>query len=314
MPGPQRPTAILLMALGGPSTLEEVEPFLLDVRGGRPTPPKLIEEIRDRYRMTGGRSPVPPIMREVAGKLEQSLNGPGGERYRVYVGYRHWRPFIRDAYAELLDDRPEALIGLCMAPQYSSLSVGAYVKKVEEARASLGGDCPISFVKSWHRHPRLVHAFADAIGVGLQRFPAEVRGRVPILFTAHSLPERILSAQDPYPTEVQGTVEAVCARLGGIPPRLAYQSQGQTEEKWLGPTVEETLTALAEGGHRHVLLAPVGFLSDHLEVLYDVDIHFKRCAADKGLSLERMPMLNASQALVSTLASVVQEHEAASVH
>ena len=132
------------MALGGPDKLEDVEPYLLDVRGGRPTPKELVEEIRERYRLTGGKSPAPGITREVARKLEQQLNGPGGERVRCYVGFRHWHPYIKDTYAELLDDRPERLIGLCMAPQYSSLSVGAYVKKVEEARAELGGEFPVT--------------------------------------------------------------------------------------------------------------------------------------------------------------------------
>jgi ferrochelatase len=313
MPGLQKPIAVLLMALGGPDKLEDVEPYLLDVRGGRPTPKELVEEIRERYRLTGGKSPAPGITREVARKLEQQLNGPGGERVRCYVGFRHWRPYIKDTYAELLDDRPERLICLCMAPQYSSLSVGAYVKKVEEARAELGGDFPVTYVQSWHRHPGLIRALADNVSAGLLKFPAEVRGRVPILFTAHSLPERILAMNDPYPDEVRGTVEAVCQRLGPVTFRFAFQSQGRSAEKWLGPTVEATLEDLHREGHRQVLIAPIGFLSDHLEVLYDVDIEFKQLAASKGMSLERIPMLNATQPLIDTLASILDAHLAAPV-
>lgn len=313
MPGPQRPIAVLLMAVGGPDKLESVEPYLLDVRGGRPTPPALVEEIRERYRMTGGKSPVPGIMREVARKLEQKLNGPGGERYRVYVGFRHWHPYIKEAYAELLDDRPEALIGLCMAPQYSSMSIGAYQKKVEEARAALGGDFPVSFVRSWHRHPRLIQAIADNVQAGLQKFPADVRSKVPILFTAHSLPERVLEMKDPYPDEVRGTMEAVCERLGTVPARFAFQSQGRSDEKWLGPTVESVLDELHAEGHRHVLIAPIGFLSDHLEVLYDVDIEFKQRARSSGMQLERIEMLNATPPLIETLAAVLEAHHTASV-
>lgn len=313
MPGPQRPVAILLMALGGPNKLEDVEPYLLDIRGGRPTPPELVEEIRERYRQTGGKSPVPEIMTEVARQLEQRLNGPGGEGFRVYVGFRHWHPYIKDAYASLLDDLPEALIGLCMAPQYSSLSVAAYIKKVEEARSALGGDFPISYVQSWNRNPLLIKGIAENVTVGLEKFPADVRARVPIIFTAHSLPERILQAQDPYPDEVRGTMEAVCEQLGSITARFAYQSQGRSGEKWLGPTVEETLETLEREGHRHVLIAPIGFLSDHLEVSYDVDIEFKKLAESKGMQLERIPMLNASKPLIDALASVLEEHQASSV-
>lgn len=308
MPGSQRPIAILLMALGGPDKLEDVEPYLLDVRGGRPTPKELVEEIRERYRLTGGKSPAPAITRDVARKLEQRLNGPGGERFRCYVGFRHWHPYIKDTYAELLDDRPERVVGLCMAPQYSSLSVGAYVKKVEEARVALGGDVPVTYVQSWHKHPGLIQALADNVMAGLLTFPAEVRGLVPILFTAHSLPERILAMKDPYPDEVRGTVEAVCRLVKPATSRFAFQSQGRSSEPWLGPTVEATLEALHREGHRHVLIAPIGFLSDHLEVLYDVDIEFKQLASSKGMQLERIPMLNATQPLIETLASILAAH------
>lgn len=313
MPGPRKPIAILLMAMGGPDTLDNVEPYLLDVRGGRPTSPELVEEIRERYRVTGGKSPVLGITREVARRLEQKLNGPGGERFRVYVGLRHWHPYIKEAYAELLDDQPERLIGLCMAPQYSSMSIGAYLKKVEEARAALGGGFPVGYVRSWHRHPLLVQAIAENIAAGLQKFPADMRARVPIVFTAHSLPERILQMNDPYPDEVRGTMEAVCGRLGPVTARFAYQSQGRSGEQWLGPDVESTLEVLHRDGHHHVLLAPIGFISDHVEILYDIDIEFRRLAESKGMQLERIPMPNASPLLIETLASVLEEHLASPV-
>jgi protoporphyrin/coproporphyrin ferrochelatase len=313
MPGAQRPIAILLMAMGGPDSLENVEPYLLDVRGGRPTPKELVEEIRERYRVTGGKSPVLGITREVARRLEQKLNGPGGERFRVYVGLRHWHPYIKETYDELLDDCPERLIGLCMAPQYSDMSIGAYIKKVEEAKAVHGGDFPMSYVQSWHRHPLLVKALVENVQQGLQKFAPDVRARVPILFTAHSLPERILETNDPYPDHVRSTAEAVCQQLGIGPARVAFQSQGRSSEKWLGPTVEETLEALQREGHRSVLIAPIGFISDHVEILYDIDIEFRHLAASKGMHLERIPMLNASPALIETLASVLEEHLASPV-
>jgi len=313
MPPSSSHTAVLLMALGGPDCVENVEPYLLDVRGGRPTPAELIEEIRERYRLTGGQSPVLGIMREVASLLEQRLNSQGSERHCVSIGMRHWHPYIKDAYAELMAECPNRLICICMAPQYSTLSIGAYVKKVEEARATLGGTFPVSYVESWYRHPGLIQAIVENIRHSLEAFPADVRSTVPIIFTAHSLPERILRMNDPYPEQVQGTMEAVCARLGPVSARFAYQSQGRSGEKWLGPTVESTIEALHCEGHRHVLIAPIGFLSDHLEVLYDIDIEFRRFAESKDMQLERMAMLNAAPALITTLASLLEEHQASLV-
>lgn len=305
----QRHTAILLMAMGGPDCLENVEPFLLDVRGGRPTPPELVEEIRERYRATGGKSPAVGITQEVAKKLEQQLNESSDGRYRVYVGLRHWHPFIKETYAELLKDLPEQIIGVCMAPQQSSLSTGAYRKKVEEARTSLADQTPVTYVGSWNQHPRLVAALVENIREGLQKFPADVRATVPVLFTAHSLPERIVAMKDPYPDEVKGTVEAVTNALGNQPTYFAYQSQGRSNEPWLGPTVEAMLGAIQQAGHRHVLVAPIGFICDHVETLFDIDIELKQLAVSQGLHLERMAMLNDSAAILETLRDVLTAHE-----
>ena len=310
----ERPVAVLLMAMGGPDCLENVEAYLMDVRGGRATSPELVEEIRQRYRVTGGKSPVLGITQEVARSLEQRLNASAGQQYRCYVGLRHWHPFIRETYARLLEDFPERIIGLCMAPQYSSLSIGAYIKKVEEARRELASETPISFVTSWHRHHLLIASIVGNIHQTLQKFPLDVRSRVPILFTAHSLPERVVAMKDPYPEEVQGTVQSVCEQLGSQPIRFAYQSQGRSGEKWLGPSVEETLAELAQQGHRHVLVAPIGFICDHVETLYDIDIELKQLAQTKGVQLERIPMLNASTALVDLITSIVEAHESSLVH
>ena len=299
----------MLMAMGGPDCLENVEPFLLDVRGGRPTPPELVEEIRQRYRMTGGKSPAVGITKDVAKKLEARLNASGQQRYRVYVGLRHWHPFIKETFAELLTDQPDQVIGLCMAPQQSSLSTGAYRKKVEEAQAALGNSGRVSYVGSWNRHPKLIAAIVERIKQGLLKFDADVRATVPVLFTAHSLPERIVAMNDPYPDEVKGTVEAVTTQLGNQPTRFAYQSQGRSGEQWLGPTVESAIVDLSRAGQRHVLVAPIGFLCDHVETLYDIDIELKQLAMKQGIQLERMTMLNDSPAIIDTLAEVLAAHE-----
>lgn len=302
-------TAVLLMAMGGPDCLENVEPFLRDVRGGRPTPPELVEEIRERYRATGGKSPAVGITQAVAKKLEQQLNGSGDRRYRVYVGLRHWHPFIKDTYAELIKESPERIIGICMAPQQSSLSTGAYRKKVEEARSALGDHIDVSYVRSWNRHPRLIAAIMENVQQGLQKFPAEVRATVPILFTAHSLPQRIVAMEDPYPAEVKETVEAVTQGLEHQPTYFAYQSQGRSSEPWLGPTVEDMLDTMFQEGHRQVLVAPIGFICDHVETLYDIDIELRQLAVSKGMRLERIAMLNDSPALIETLRDILAAHE-----
>lgn len=307
-----RHTAVLLMAMGGPDCLENVEPFLRDVRGGRPTSPELVEEIRERYRVTGGKSPAVGITQAVAKKLERRLNESGEARYRVYVGLRHWHPFIKETYGELVKESPQQIIGVCLAPQQSALSTGAYRKKVEEARLELGDRTEVTYVGSWNCHPKLIAAVVDSIQQGLRKFPSEVRATVPVLFTAHSLPERVVAMKDPYPDEVKGTVEAVTRFLGDRPTYFAYQSQGRSSEPWLGPTVEDMLDTMFREGYRQVLVAPIGFICDHVETLYDIDIELRQLAVGKGMRLERIAMLNDSPALIETLHDIVAAHDSSS--
>jgi ferrochelatase len=291
-------TAVLLMALGGPDSLEAVEPYLLDLRGGRPTSPELVEEIRERYAATGGRSPVLDITRELGRRLEAL------RPVTVYVGLRHWRPRIADAWSEIVEAGPERVVAICMAPQYSAMTVGKYWEKLDEAIAAQGGaEIPILRVRSWTTHPGLIDAFADVMTVALDGLPPET----PVLFTAHSLPERIVAEGDPYPDEVAATVAAVTDRLGLTVTRFAYQSQGRSPEPWLGPEVEPVLAELAAEGHRHVVIAPIGFLSDHVEITYDIDIEFKAVAEKLGMELRRPAMLNAGEALAVTLAALVDD-------
>jgi len=306
------PIGVLLMALGGPDSLDAVAPFLNEVRGGRPTSPELIHEITERYRVTGGQSPVPAIMQAVARKLEHRLNETGPSRFTVYVGFRHWHPYIRDTYQEIVQDGVQRLVGLCMAPQNSQLSVGAYVKKVEEAQAESGAAIRFTHVQSWHTHPALIQGITANIREAMGKFHADARDHVALIFTAHSLPEQILKDGDAYPVQVRETVEAVRTALGPLPPsatwRFAYQSQGRTSDRWLGPMVEDTLDDLHRVGYRQVLMAPIGFVSDHLEVLYDIDIEFAKRARDKDMQLERIAMLNATGPFVETLREIVTAH------
>ncbi len=300
------------MTMGGPDSLEAVGPFLSDVRGGRPTPPEMVREITERYRATGGKSPALAITKELAQRVEERLNAAGAPRFRVYVGLRHWHPYIRETYQEIVKDGIRRLVGVCMAPQNSRLSVGAYIRKVSEAQTESGAPVRFTSVPTWNCHPAFVRGIAGNIRAALEKFPAAAREKIALIFTAHSLPERILADGDPYPGEVRATVDAVLAALGPLPPaaawRFAYQSQGRTEDSWLGPTVESTLDELHGLGYRDVLMAPIGFVSDHLEVLYDIDIDFKKRAAAKGMRLERIAMLNASGPLVETVVDVVGAH------
>lgn len=300
--------SVLLMAMGGPDSLENIEPYLLDVRGGRPTPPEVIDEIRERYRATGGCSPVPGIMASVAAKLEAARPG-----INVVVGMRHWRPRIYEAWVQAVASGPGRIVAICMAPHNSEMTVGKYLAILAEGRDRAGGaEIPVRAVRSWATHPKLIAALTDTVTAGLDRFPAGDRAEVPILFTAHSLPERAVETGDPYPAEVRSTVRAVSEALrereGSYRHhRFAYQSQGRSDEPWLGPTVEDTLTGMAADGHCTVLVAPVGFLSDHVEINYDIDIEFKALAEKLGMRLERTPMLNDSDALVDILATLVDE-------
>ncbi|MGH8992595.1 MAG: ferrochelatase [Acidimicrobiia bacterium] len=290
--------AVLLMALGGPDSLDAVEPYLLDLRGGRPTSAELVEEIRERYAATGGRSPVLDITRDLGRRLEAV------RPVEVFVGLRHWRPRIADAWAEIVAAGPERVVAICMAPQYSAMTVGKYWEKLDEAIAEVGGEgIPVHRVRSWATHPGLVEAFGQAVVAGLGDWPRDT----PVVFTAHSLPERIVAEGDPYPDEAAATVAAVTARVGLTVARFAFQSQGRSPEPWLGPEVETVLADLAAEGHRRVLVAPIGFLSDHVEITYDIDIEFTAVAEKLGMELRRTPMLNAGDALVATLAALVDE-------
>lgn len=291
---------VLVMAYGGPGSLDEVEPYLLDVRGFRPTPPEVVEEIRRRYAAIGGRSPILEQTQAQARALASALSG-NGRHYRVATGMRHWQPRIAETLEQLASQGVRRAIGIVMAPHYSRLSIDLYFKQVEQAR----GEIEIALITDWHLLPGYLDAVADRVREGLQRFSAAVRGQVPILFTAHSLPRRILEWEDPYPSQLAASVREVMARLGGRPHRFAYQSAALTPDPWLGPDAGEVLREIAAAGHRHVLVAPIGFTCEHVEVLYDVDIELRDRASGLGMQLERIEMVNAHPAMTLGLADLI---------
>jgi ferrochelatase len=295
------------MAYGGPQSLDDVEPYLMDVRGGRATPRELVEEVRSRYARIGGRSPITERTREQADALERRLHQQG-RPVRAYVGMRHWHPYIDETFRQIVTDGVTHLVALAMAPHYSRMSVGAYIRKVEEARARSGRDLHISFVRGFHDHPLFLRAVAEKVQAALDRYPAAERAAVAVVFTAHSLPERILQEGDPYQQQFLDSAQRVAARLGLGTWRWAYQSQGSTRDKWLGPDVGAVLDELQAAGRSDALIVPIGFVCDHVEVLYDLDIYYRDYAAAKGLRLARTESLNASPAFVEALADVVRAH------
>lgn len=293
---------VLVMAYGGPSNLDEVEPYLMDVRGYRPTAPEIVHEVRERYREIGGHSPILEQTRAQATALESALNNPGKE-FKTFVGMRHWHPFIKDVLAEMCTQGIEQAVGLVMAPHYSRMSIGAYFKKVEEA------NLPIAFshIEDWHLQPGYLDALVNRVRTALERFPKEVRAEVPVIFTAHSLPERILEWNDPYPTQLLETVSAVTEQLGPQPHQFAFQSAAISNEPWLGPDASELIEQYAAEGRRNVLICPIGFVCEHVEILYDIDIVYQNLAKSLNVHLERIEMLNTAPEMIDRLAGLIRE-------
>jgi ferrochelatase len=293
---------LLVMAYGGPDKLEDVEPYLLDVRGYRPTSQEIIHEVRERYREIGGRSPILEQTQAQADALESALN-VNGKEFKAFVGMRHWHPFIKDVLAEMQAQGIEKAVGLVMAPHYSRMSIGAYYQRLEEANSSIA----ISRIENWHLDAGYINALAGRVYDALQRFPEEVRAEVPVIFTAHSLPEKILEWNDPYPSQLRETVSAVMEKLGSQPHEFAFQSAAISTIPWLGPDAGEVIERLVTEGKKHILLCPIGFVCEHVEILYDIDIVYQKLAKSLNIQLERIEMLNAAPEMIDGLAGLICE-------
>ena len=289
--------AVLVMAYGGPGNLDDVEPYLKDIRGGRITRPQLVEEIRARYARIGGRSPILELTRAQAAGIGRQL----GDRFKVYVGMRHWHPYIQDVVDVIARAGHERVVGVAMAPHYSNMSVGAYEKKLLQ---SADGRMDVTLVRSWWSEEQFLDAVASRVAEALQRFARP--SAVQIIFTAHSLPDKILASADPYPDELNASAKAVAARARLSGWRFAYQSAGATPEPWLGPDVEDVITELAKAGQEAILVVPIGFVCDHVEILYDIDVECQALAKRLGVQLERVSSLNDDPGLVAAVANVVR--------
>jgi ferrochelatase len=289
---------VLLLAHGTPDSLDEMPEYLARVRGGRPPSPELVEEMRRNYAAIGGRSPLTDLTRAQAEALQREL----GPLARVFFAMRNWRPFIADVLGEMARAGIREAAAIPMAPQYGALSVGKYR---DAARAATPEGLRLRFVESWHDDPGLVEAFAERLAAALRAAPPDL-----VLFTAHSIPERVDEGGDPYSEQVGRTTELVAAAAGLGPPRerweFAWQSAGRTPEPWLRPSVEDALREAADRGVRTVLVQPIGFVCDHTEVLYDIDVQARQAAAALGMTLARTESLNASPVFIRALARLAR--------
>jgi protoporphyrin/coproporphyrin ferrochelatase len=289
---------VLLLAHGSPDSVDEIPKFLDQITRSRPVPAEVIEEVKHRYGLIG-RSPLTALTLCQGELLAEELKLP------VYVGMRNWKPFIADTIATMKSDSVARSVVICLAPQNSRTSVGLY-----RAALNVEGGVPfaVEFVESWHDHPLLIAAFAEKFRAGWSRACGEMSARVPVIFTAHSVPQRTIAQGDPYEAQTKETASLVALETGLAPEdwKFAFQSQGMSGGAWLGPRVEDTILEMKDRGHRGVFVQPIGFLCDHVEVLYDIDIGFKEFAEKEGMRLWRAESLNDSRLLTSALADVAR--------
>ncbi len=296
-------TAVLLIAHGSPDRVEDIPEFLLNISRGRPMPEAVVREVQHRYSLIGS-SPLTKITRAQADGVAQALGVP------AYVGMRNWHPFIADALQQMAADGVERAVAICLAPHNSRTSVGLY----KQVLISANPPFPIDFVEEWHDDPLLIEAFADKLRTDWPKACAEHGTTLPVLFTAHSVPQRTIAEGDPYETQTRETASLVAARVPEIGAwQFAFQSQGMSGGEWLGPTVEDTITRLRESGHTGMFVQPIGFVCDHVEILFDIDILFKQFAAERGIKLYRAASLNDSPLFVKALADLARTRLRAAV-
>src|SRR4030067_1586318 len=298
--------ALLLLAFGGPRSLDEVESLLPRLFQGRKPSLEQLERVKERYRLIGGFSPLLKITQEQARGLEEGLK-KRGYPFKSYVGMRYGHPLIEETFKEIVQDGITEIIALPMAPFQSRASTGAYIEEVERVRKSLDKEVSVSFVVGWHLHPLFLDAIREKIEEGLKGFHEEERKKVYLLFTAHSLPKSMVE-KDPYAKEIEASIKGVLEKIDLFPWHMAYQSKGGGSEEWVGPDVESVLEELSKEKIREILIVPIGFVSDHIEILYDIDILYQEKAKLLNIILRRAPSLNYSERFIEALATIVVEH------
>jgi len=289
-------TAVLLIAHGSPERVEDIPEFLQNISRGRPMAESVVREVQHRYALIGS-SPLTRITRQQAEGVARELDMP------VYVGMRNWHPYIADTLQQMAFDNVGHAIAICLAPHNSRTSVGLYKQTLFGESVAF----PIDFVEEWHDHPLLIAAFAEKLRTSWVKACGEQGSRLPVLFTAHSVPQRTITEGDPYAAQTRETAALVAAQVPEIGAwRFAFQSQGMSGGEWLGPTVEDTIRALQDEGQTGVFVQPIGFVCDHVEILFDVDILFREFAAGRGMKLYRAESLNDSPTFAKALAEVVR--------
>jgi protoporphyrin/coproporphyrin ferrochelatase len=297
---------VLIMAYGGPNSLEEIPGYLADIRSGRPTSPAVLEEISQNYRRIGGKSPLLQITQQQVAAVAERLDPA---RFKCYLGMRHWAPWIEEVVGQMIADGIGRAVSLVLAPHYSKLSIAKYQEKIRDGLAMYRGHIDFRHVNSYHDAPLLIEAFANRVHETLNRWPESERDSVHVVFSAHSLPVRILKMGDPYDGQLRETARLVAERagLGEAQWSWSYQSAGRSPEPWLGPQLEEHIPKLAAQGIHNVVSLPVGFVSDHVEILFDIDIEAQAVANEFGVRLERPPALNSDPLFIEMLAQLIEE-------
>ena len=299
-------TAILMLAYGTPDSIDGMEPYLSDIRGGRPMSQEFVDEFKHRYTLIGGKSPLTELTYEQAKNTSQVLQKRGYD-LPIFVGMRHWSPWIKDVIGQMYIQGIEKVVAIVMAPHYSKMSIGRYWAKVNEAQEAVGSAMSFSFVDAWYHQPKFIEVVESHVRAGLEKFPADVRDQVKIVFSAHSLPARLLKMGDPYDDQLKDNARIVAERLGDVDWMFSYQSAAETGEPWLGPQIEEVVVDLANRGYKYMLAAPIGFVCDHVEILYDIDIEAKQIADEHQIQLERIESMNSDPLFIDAIADAIVE-------
>ncbi|GJG88288.1 ferrochelatase [Gemmatimonadetes bacterium T265] len=296
-------TALLLLAYGTPETPEFVVPYYTHIRGGRPPSPEKVDDLRRRYEAVGGRTPLTRLTNAVREAVAAGLAARGLD-VPVHVGMKHWTPWIADAVAQMAADGVERVVCVVLAPHYSRFSVGGYERYLFEGMRKHDVEFAVDFVEQWYDHPGFVETMATVVRDQLARWPASERDDVTVVFSAHSLPERIRTWGDAYEAQLESSARLVAARAGLAGYRRAWQSAGATGEPWIGPDILDFLPQLRDEGVRDVLQVPIGFVCDHLEILYDLDIEAKHKAEALGITYRRTELPNVRPDFVAALVDV----------
>ncbi|MGI0100431.1 MAG: ferrochelatase [Candidatus Micrarchaeaceae archaeon] len=296
--------SVIVMAHGGPEKMEDVEPNLRDIFGGREPAKGTVEELKNRFMLIGGRSPITDITFKQAHALEDRLISMGINA-KVHVGMKHWHPFIKDTISDISknDTDSRCVVGIVLAPHYSEFSVGGYETMLRKASMEHAPHLDVRMVSGWYTARQFLEAWQDSIRNALEGFPKEKRDNVFVIFTAHSLPLSVVKPDDPYSAQLKETADELAKMVGLKDHAFAYQSSGN-HGKWLGPILTEKLDEISGAG-RDILVVPIGYVSDNLETLYDIDIMCRKRAESSGVMLRRAAMLNDSPKLIEALAEVV---------